>query len=672
MIFTANKIILTITGLLYLVSSCHYPTVQTQSLHSPNNKIELLFTSKAGAIYYSVRKEKKQILLDSRLGFVFKDGDDFTHHFEISSADSSAVDNTWIQPWGESREVRNQYHELKISLQETAGKYRKMNLVFRVFNDGYGFRYEFPDQEGLKTFEISRENSEFHFPKNLKAWWIPAYKENYYESLARYTDISKMDTVTTPLTLESGEGDYLAIHEANLTDYAKMNLYPIDSLTLVCDLTPWKNGVKVYAKTPFVSPWRTMIIADNINEMVTSNIMLNLNEPSKIEDTSWIRPGRYMGIWWAIHQGKYTWSSGPKHGATTTNTKDYIDFAAANGFSGVLAEGWNVGWDGDWTKNGETLDFTKPSHDFDIKLITDYARSKGIELIGHHETAGMATHYENQLISAFSFYQHFGVHVVKTGYVNPRLDNKEFHDGQFAVRHYRKVVETAANFNIVIDNHEPVMPTGIQRTWPNLMTQEGVRGQEYDAWSPDGGNPPDHTTIVPFLRGLAGPMDFTPGTFNFDNPARKGTRVQTTIAKQLALYVVLYSPLQMASDTPENYRGNKALDFIKSVPTTWEKTIVPDAKIGDYAIFARKERNYDSWFLGCITDENQRDLQVNLTFLDKGATYMARIYADAKNADWKTNPTAFRYEEKQVNSSQILPLYLAPGGGCAIQLVKIR
>lgn len=641
------------------------------SITSPNGKISVTFKDNKGELFYSVSKNNKPILKDSRLGFILNKNEKFYSNFSITGVDSSVYDEKWEQPWGESHIVKNNYKELSVNVAEKSGKKRMLIIRFRVYDDGFGFRYEFPKQNGFDSFEIAKEMTQFSFPSKVMGWWIPAYNEVYYESIAHHTLISAMDTVCTPLTLETSDGHYLAIHEAALTDYAKMNLYPSDSLTLTCDLSPWNNGVKVYAKTPYVTPWRTMIIAENINDLVTSNIMLNLNEPSQIEDVSWIKPGRYIGIWWDIHLGKYTWSSGPKHGATTENTKRYIDFAAANGFSGVLVEGWNVGWDGDWTKNGATLDFTVAYPDFDIAAITKYAKEKGIELIGHHETAGMATNYENQLDKAFEFYQRYDVHVVKTGYVNPKLDNKELHDGQFAVRHYRKVVETAAKYHIMIDNHEPVMPTGLQRTWPNLMTQEGVRGQEYDAWSTDGGNPPEHTTVVPFLRGLAGPMDFTPGTFNFNNPKMPNTRVRTTLAKQLALFVVLYSPLQMASDAPENYEGNIAFDFIKSVPTTWENTNVPDAIIGDYAIFARQQRDSANWYVGCITDENPRDLLVNFSFLEKGARYKAKFYMDGKDADWKTNPTSVEITESEVDASKVIPVHLAAGGGCAIQLIKL-
>lgn len=642
------------------------------SVKSPDNKLAVNLKVDSSGIFYSVEKNEEEILKDSRLGFVFANDDSFYRNFRVIKTDTSSKDETWEQLWGEQRITRNNYSELKVSLKENEGQEREMNIVFRVFNDGIGFRYEFPEQENLKEFQVIDELTEFNFPKEENAWWIPAYDEVFYESLARYTKLSKMDTVTTPLTIELSNGKYVAIHEANLTDYAKMNLFPKQENTLSCDLTPWREtGVKVYIKAPNVTPWRTMIVAEDINELVTSSIMLNLNEPCQIEDVSWIKPGRYIGIWWEIHLGKYTWSSGNKHGATTENTKKYIDFAAENDFSGVLVEGWNIGWDGDWTKNGDILDFTKPYPDFDIEEVSKYAQLKGVELIGHHETAGSTKNYEKQLDKAFAYYQKHGVSSVKTGYVNPFLDNKEFHDGQYGVWHYRKVIETAAKYNIMIDNHEPVMPTGLQRTWPNLMTQEGVRGQEYNAWSMDGGNPPDHTTIMPFLRGLAGPMDFTPGTFNFENPTRENTRVQTTITKELAKMVILYSPLQMASDAPDNYKGHKAFDFVKSVPVNWEKTVVPAAKIGDYAVYARKERKAGKWYVGAITDEESREVELDFNFLEEGKDYIAKIYQDTEETDWKTNPTSYQIKEIPVNQTSTLLLKMAAGGGAAIEISPV-
>ena len=398
--------------------------------------------------------------------------------------------------------------------------------------------------------------------------------------------------------------------------------------------------------------------------------MLNLNEPCKIEDTSWIQPGRYIGIWWGMHMKKQTWEQGPKHGATTENTMNYIDFAAKHGFSGVLVEGWNYGWDGDWSANGDQFSFTKAYPDFDLEKITSYTASKGVRLIGHNETGGAAQNYEAQLDSAFALYQKCGINAVKTGYVNPLLDHKELHGSQYGVRHYRKVIETAAKYNIMIDNHEPVMPTGLQRTYPNLMTQEGVRGQEYDAWSADGGNPPEHTTTIPFTRGLAGPMDFTPGTFNFNNPVHPQTHPQTTLAKQLALAVVLYSPLQMASDMIENYENNPAFDFITSCPTNWAKTVVPEAKIGEYVTIARKDRDSENWFIGSITNASPREVNLPLSFLDANASYKAHIFADGEEANYKNNPYPVTITEENVNSSTVLTLKQAPGGGTAIMIIK--
>lgn len=419
---------------------------------------------------------------------------------------------------------------------------------------------------------------------------------------------------------------------------------------------------------PGVTPWRTMIIADNAGDLLLSRLMLNLNESCKIEDTSWIKTGRYIGIWWGMHTEDYTWHMGSKHGATTANTKRHIDFAAEHGFSGVLVEGWNQGWEYDWTREGYKFSFTRPYADFDLQEVTRYAAERNVELIGHHETGGSTRNYENQLDSAFALYKQYGVHVVKTGYVSPRLDGKERNSSQYGVRHYRKVIETAARYQIMIDNHEPVMPTGLQRTWPNLMTQEGVRGAGMGCMGCRWGNPPEHTTIIPFTRGLAGPMDFTPGTFLFENPVYPQTRVWTTLAKQLALSVVIYSPLQMASDKIENYVDNPAFKFITSCPTNWSQTVVPHAKIGEYVTIARKERDSDDWYVGSIANADSRNLSLPLNFLDKGKTYQAKIFMDGEGADYKANPYPVRIEEQQVTSDTILDLHLATSGGTAIIL----
>ena len=635
-------------------------------LSSPDGTIRIFFTIEGGNAYYSVAKNGEAILNPSRLGFVLNEKTALEGPFKIKNISRTSFDETWQQPWGEEIEVRNFYNEIKIELQETTGEKRLLDIVFRAFDDGIGFRYEFPKQKNLNDFEITAELTEFALTRNDSAWSIPAYKGEYYEMLYKKLSISQLDTVAAPITIETNDGKFIAIHEANLTDYAAMNLYPVGGTTLKTDLTPWSTGIKVYAKTPFVSPWRTIILANDLNQLVNSRIMLNLNEPSKIEDISWLRPSKYIGIWWGMHMGRYTWAQGPNHGATTKNMKEYIDFAAEHNIQGVLVEGWNYGWDGDWVTNGDSFSFTKPFPDYDINEVVRYATLKNVEIIGHNETGGATINYENQLEDAFVFLTQHGIHMVKTGYVNNFLDKKERHSSQYGVRHYRKVIETAAKYHIMVDNHEPVMPTGLQRTYPNLMALEAVRGQEYDAWSSEGGNPPEHTTIIPFTRGLAGPMDFTPGTFNFSNPVYPQTRVQTTIAKQLALYVVIYSPLQMISDMPENYVNKPAFEFIKAVPVDWAKTIIKDGKIGDYVVTVRKDKYSDDWFLGAITDENARNFKVDFSFLDAGKMYKARIFRDVPDSDWKTNPYPILIEEQEITSESVMELHLAPGGGTAI------
>lgn len=661
-----KKIIIGFICSMFLITACTN-NGQKQTLLSPDGEIKIEFFLDKGKPTYQVAKNEKAVLHLSALGFKLSENDDFDRDFALVDVKKSSFDEIWQQPWGEEIEVRNHYNEMKIELQEESGKQRKLNIVFRAFDDGIGFRYEFPEQENLTDFEIMAELTEFALAEEHEAWSIPAYKGEYYEMLYKKQLISALDTVCMPLTMETKDGKYISIHEANLTDYAALNVYP-EGKTLKADLTPWSNGVKVYAATPSVSPWRTMILADNLNQLANSRIMLNLNDPCKIEDTSWIRPMKYVGIWWGMHMEKYTWAQGPKHGATTNNVKRHIDFAAKHNIQGVLVEGWNYGWDGDWSANGHEFQFSKPYPDYNIEELSRYAAQKGVQIIGHNETGGATINYENQLEETFKFFNKYGISAVKTGYVNNFLDKKERHSSQYGVRHYRKVIETAAKYHITVDNHEPVMPSGLQRTYPNLMTHEGVRGAEYDAWSQDGGNPPEHTTVIPFTRGLAGPMDYTFGTFKFENPVFPQTRVQSTIAKQLALYVVIYSPLQMASDLPEHYEGNPAFRFIEDVPVDWAKTIIVDGKIGDFIVTARKDKHSDDWYLGAITDEEARTVAIDFSFLEKGKTYIAQIYKDAADSDWKTNPYPVIIEEQEINSETIMELFLAPGGGTAIRI----
>ena len=633
---------------------------------SPDGKISFRCVSGSDGLFYSVSDGDRQIVADSRLGFVLENNDTVSR-FEVLNTGRSSHDETWETTWGESREVRDNYNAMTVEMRQIGGNELLVNLEVRVFDDGFGYRYVFPSQGD--SLVIMEELTEFRLAQPAEAWAMNNH-DVYYEDYYLRKPIAALDTVHTPVTVEFGDDKYLAIHEANLTDYPKIQLIGGDSVTMKARLVPWSTGVAAYVTTPFATPWRTMIIGDTPGDLVTSYMMLNLNEPCAVADASWCKPMKYIGVWWEMHLGNGTWYYGPNHGANTAHVKEYIDFAAENGIPGVLVEGWNIGWEGDWPKN-DHFDFTKPYPDFDIKEITDYAREKGVTLVGHHETAAWTKNYENQLDTAFAFYTGHGVNNVKTGYVNLLMDGKEDHSSQYGVRHYRKVIETAARHHVNIDNHEPVMPTGLQRTWPNLMTQEGVRGQEHNAWDNDGGNPPEHTVLMPFTRGLAGPMDYTFGTFNFDNPVYPGTRVRTTLAKELALYVVIYSPMQMASDTPANYAAQPAaFQFIKDVPVDWEKTLVPDAVIGDYVVTARQDRNSTDWYLGAITDEQPRELEVKLDFLDPDAEYTAQIYADAPDADWETNPTAYTVSEQTVKSTDTLPLKLAAGGGTAIRFVK--
>ena len=637
---------------------------------SPDSKLRVNFFIEQGCAFYNVTKNNKIVIDKSMLGFKFRNIPALDCNFILESSKSDSLNQTWEQPWGEKRFITNHYNELKVYLKQKDSLQRTLVVTFRVFNDGIGFRYQFPKQKNLDSLIISDEETEFNMTAMHNAWWIPVHSENsFYESLYRHTPLNKIDTANTPITIETKDGLCFTIHEANLTDYASMTLLRTDSLRFKCELVPWSNGDKVYGKAPFATPWRTLIIADNPGDLITSHLMLNLNDTCKLDDLSWIKPKKYIGIWWALHQGKYTWESGPKHGATTENTKMYIDFASEHNMKGVLVEGWNLSWGKD-KKDDTLISFLKAYPDFDMGEICRYAKTKGVTLIGHNETFGGVSNYENQIDSAFRMYEMLGIDAVKTGYVSKYLDGKEWHDSQFGVRHYRKVIETAAKYHIMIDNHEPVKPTGISRTFPNLMTQEGARGQEFDAWSRDGGNPPSHTTILPFTRMLAGPMDFTFGTFNFENINNPKTRVQTTLAKQLALYVVIYSPLQMASDLPENYSGNKAFQFIADVPCDWEDTKVLNAAIGKYVTIARKDRNSDDWYLGSITNEEARTLKVPLLFLDQGKKYTAEIYKDGDDANWKMNPTSVNIERFQVDVNTKLEMKMASGGGFAVRFTS--
>lgn len=645
------------------------------TVESPNGDLKVTINLESGMPTYSIAYEDREIVTDSKLGVVFEEAD-LSSGLTLDFMERSGFDETWTQPWGEQKEIRNNYNELTLFLSNNFGE-RKMNLVFRVFDNGVGFRYEWPAQESLQEFVITDEVTEFNLAEDPTSWWIKAYQLNRYEHLFNESRVSEIDTVHTPFTMKMADGLHMSIHEAALTDFASMTIANNGDNSLEVDLVPWVNGDKVRGSAPHQSPWRTIALGETAGDLMTNYLVLNLNEPSKIDDTSWIKTGKYTGIWWDMHLNTRTWGSGEIHGATTDYTKELMDFTAKHGFYGVLVEGWNKGWDGSWFENGDVFSFTESYPDFDLYEVTDYADSLGVKLIGHHETSAGISNYEAQVDAAFNLYEEVGVEAVKTGYVGDFVEGGEWHHGQFMVRHYRDIVKKAAEHKIMLNVHEPIKDTGIRRTWPNMLTREGARGQEYNAWSVDGGNPPNYTTIVPFTRGLVSPFDYTPGVFNLlltDKPENPdNNRVMHTLAKELALYLVIYSPLQMVADLPKNLEAQPlALEWVKAVATDWETTVVPEAEIGEYVIVARQERDSEDWFLGGITNEKEREVVIKLDFLEAGKTYQANIWADGEDADWKSNPYPLEKTVREVTSEDELKLELASGGGVAVHFMIVE
>lgn len=639
-----------------------------QQVPSPDKSLQVSFRlTEAGAPQYSVTQEGMPVLDWSQLGLVSAD-EDLTRGFRLLRTRTSSFQETWETVWGEERTITDNHRELKVSLQHLSGL--RMDIIFRVFNDGFAFCYAFPEASD-QSLVITDEATEYRFVANHEAWSIP-WRTEYYEGLWTKAPLSeKVDTLCSPITIERADGGYAFVHEAALTDYPAQNLYMQDG-ALRTYLTPWlENGkttpIKAYVTLPFATPWRMVILTRDLKAMVASRIMLNLNEPCRIEDTSWIRPMKFIGIWWGMHMKSMTWEQGPIHGATTENMSRYLRFAKDHNIQAVLAEGWNKGWE-DW----QHFSFTEPYDDWDMDYLSRLADSLGVQIIGHNETGGNAADYEDVLDEAYAYHQAHGIHAIKTGYVAPIIrtkDGLQWNKGQSGVRHYRKVIETAAKYHIAIDNHEPVMPTGLQRTYPNLMSQEGVRGQEWNAWSQDGGSPCEHVTVLPFTRIMAGPVDYTPGVFAFENPVMPGTRVHSTLANQLGLFVCFYSPLQMACDLPENYlKHPEAFRFIEEVPCDWERSELVDGRIGDFCIFARQERGTARWFIGGINDEQEREVTIPLSMLDPDKTYRAKIYRDSDDADWQTNPYGLVIEQREITSSDTLRLRMASGGGLAIAI----
>ena len=650
-----------------------------QTIRSPNQKLALTFAlTAAGEPSYQLRFGPKVVLRPGRLGLALQDDPGLTRGFEVARIDSSSHDDTWAPVWGEVKSIRNHYRELAVTLRQPAQQNRQLVLRFRVFDDGLGFRYEVPRQPHVQYFVVQDELTEFGLPADHKAFWIPGdYDTNEY--VYSTSPVSQIDNaalvksatniavrvapdpqaVQTPLMLKAADGLYVNIHEAALRDYPAMQLH-VDraSYVLTASLVPNAVGSKAFLHAPATTPWRTVIVSDNAPAILASKLILNLNEPSKIADTGWIKPMKFVGVWWEMQTGRTTWNYAAsadtlnaagqlvpngRHAANTANVKRYIDFAASHHIDGVLVEGWNVGWEdwfGNWKEN--VFDFTKAYPDFDVAAISQYAAAKGVKMIMHNETSGAATDYERQLEDAFQFMNKYGYVAVKTGYVGKIIPRGEHHDGQWMVDHYLRTVEMAARHRVTIDIHEAVRPTGLHRTYPNFVASEAGRGNEYNAFT-DEGNPPAHETILPFTRLMGGPMDYTPGIFKLRGyaagaPAR---HLHTTLAKQLALYVTLYSPLQMAADLPENYDAHPdAFRFIQDVPVDWDDTRVLEAEPGQYVTIARQQKGQPNWFIGAITNENARTTTLNLDFLPKGARYTATVYADAPDADWQTNPEA--------------------------------
>ena len=699
------KRLLSVLLLAGLVQTAHADASLT--VNSPDNTIQLRVQQLAdGTLMYAVTYKGKAVVMPSGLGMQLTNPKVLLQSFSIDHIDSLQTNESWKPVWGEQSMIQNNYRQLQLSLTDKSGSGVRLQVLFRVFNDGVGFRYIFPQQPKLNHFIIGDELSAFALTGDHNAFWIPGdYDTNeygYYNSALSKVDASgggfaqeihaktffDKNAVQTPLMMKTADGLYINLHEAALVNYPAMNLVlNKSSYTFTSHLVPDAVGNKAYLQAPFATPWRTIIVSDKATDILASKMILNLNEPSKVPDAEkWVKPQKMVGVWWEMHVGKSSWdysgsqvgsqqASKVPHGANTANVKRYIDFAAKNGIEGVLVEGWNTGWEdwfGQWKE--DVFDFVTPYPDFDVNELQQYAAAKGVKIIMHHETSGSATNYERWMDTAYKFMNEHGYAAVKTGYVGRIIPRGEHHDGQWMVRHYLRVASKTAERHIMVDAHEPVRPTGLHRTYPNWLASEAARGNEFNAWSV--GNMPDHETILPFTRLMGGPMDYTPGIFkikmSYYNP-EKTEQVHTTLTKQLALYVTMYSPLQMAADLPENYEARMdAFQFIKDVAVDWDDSKILAAEPGDYVIIARKAKGKNDWFMGAITDENARSFTQALSFLDADKKYVATIYRDADNAHWKDNPEAYVIEKFLVDAKTLLKLKLAPGGGTAVSLVPAK
>ena len=664
--------------LVAAIAPLHAETVAQAS--SPNNSITVsIELTGEGRPGYKILRNGKELIGESRIGFIFTDVPKLDRNMAFVAKETATFDDTWEQPWGEWKSIRNYYNELMVSFQEKSASKRIMNARFRIYDDGVGFRLEVPAQPNMQTANIQEELTQFNVVGDATAYWVPAMEHNREEYIYNTTPLKEVGLAQTPITVKTADGTHIAFHEAALVDYSAMNIQKVERGLLKAVLTPSGSGAKVVRALPFATPWRTLQIADNAAGLYHSQLILNLNEPNKLGDVSWVKPRKFMGIWWGLHLDTQSWASGAKHGATTPNAKKMIDFASKHGFTGLLVEGWNLGWDVEWFANGDEFSFTKAYPDFDIKAITDYGRKKSVVLIGHHETSANAVHYESQMEDGFALYQSLGIDSVKTGYVSDaggfRVKQPDgsiafdWHEGQAAAIHHLKVVETAAKYKIAVNPHEPIKDTGLRRTYPNWISREGARGMEYNAWA-EPKNPPEHEAILAFTRMLAGPMDFTPGVLSLKG--RGGSDILSTEAKQLAYYVVIYSPIQMAADLPENYEKHMdSFQFIKDVAVDWDDTRVLAAEIGDFVAIARKAKGTGEWFVGAMGDEQARDVSVKLDFLDPGKTYTAQIYRDGDDADYRTEKRhSMIIEKRSVKAGEMMQLKMAPGGGQAIRFVE--
>ena len=639
-----------------------------QQILSPNGRLSCVVKLKLGQLTYSVKKDGKIVLRESGLGINLQGEQPLKQGLMIVRIQNKKLDETWNTIVGEQRIIRNNYSEATFYLAETTENGRMFTVRFRVFDDGIAFRYEIPPQPRFQRLIISDELTEFNVDANSNAWRIPAYQPDRYEYNYEKRQVYALaSSVHTPLTIETPLGHTISIHEAALYNYGSMTLRLNSLNRLQSDITPLSDGMRAYVDLPFNTPWRVVMIADSPIELITNRIVLNLNDPPK-QDFSWVRPLKFIGIWWAMFVGEWTWAPGERHGATTAHAKEYIDAAKRLNVDGVLMEGWNNGWEGDWLQNGASTNFLKPVDDLNLDEVSAYAREQGINIIGHHETVGFVDNYENQMEDAYKYYSDRGINYIKPGYAGSMMviqGRKEFHHSQAGVRHYQKAVELAAKYHICLDVHEPIKGTGTERTWPNLLTREGARGQEYEG----GALSPSHATIIPFTRLLAGGMDYTSGIFDVTNVAK---RLASTLARQLAYYVTIFSGMQMAADRPRFYEEIQpaAYEFIRHVPVNWERTVPLLGKIGEYYVVARQDRNSPDWYIGGVTNEEAHRVRLNLDFLDDDSVYTAEIYRDGDGAHYRDDQLDITIETRRISKTDYLDIWMAPGGGFAVRIYK--